>query len=209
MELDAKQRAVCRRVADFMMEGVNRACIQGNYFAMSLLLRVVWMSSTGRRLTGTEGQRIQLNAEQWEELRRISQQCCTTAQNGTVGNGANPLFTLVYALAELQCTGNFKKCSDIIQSIRTERFITSFRMRVPFIYCDQKGPFHYKGTIEKVEGRTFWLRLEDCDAYLSNRVRYRAAAYDRPRENEYLQRLILGIGYNGFSAYKDNGTERR
>lgn len=209
MELDAKQRAVCRRVADFMMEGVNRACIQGNYFAMSLLLRVVWMSSTGRRLTGTEGQRIQLNAEQWEELRRISQQCCTTAQNGTVGNGANPLFTLVYALAELQCTGNFKKCSDIIQSIGTERFITSFRMRVPFIYCDQKGPFHYKGTIEKMEGRTFWLRLEDCDAYLSNRVRYRAAAYDRPRENEYLQRLILGIGYNGFSAYKDNGPERR
>ena len=112
MELDEKQRAVCRRVADFMMEGVNRACIQSNYFAMGLLLRVVWMSSTGRRLTGTEGQRIQLNAAQWEELRRISQQCCTAAQNGTVGNAANPLFTLVYALAELQCTKNFKKCSN-------------------------------------------------------------------------------------------------
>ena len=82
-------------------------------------------------------------------------------------------------------------------------------MRVPFIYCDQNGPFHYRGTIEKMDGRTFWIRLDDGDAYLNNKVRYRAAAYNQPKENEYLQGLILGIGYNGFSAYKDNGTERR
>ena len=68
---------------------------------------------------------------------------------------------------------------------------------------------------EKLEGRTAWIHLETDDPYLSgmHKVRYRMVGVtsmnNPPRENEYLRGLILGIGYNGFSAYKDNGQERR
>ena len=74
---------------------------------------------------------------------------------------------------------------------------------------------HYNGMIEKLEGRTAWIHLETDDPYLSgmHKVRYRMVGVtsmnNPPRENEYLRGLILGIGYNGFSAYKDNGQERR
>lgn len=57
--------------------------------------------------------------------------------------------------------------------------------------------------------------METDDPYLSgmHKVRYRMVGVtsmnNSPRENEYLRGLILGIGYNGFSAYKDNGQERR
>ena len=39
-------------------------------------------------------------------------------------------------------------------------------MRVPFIYCDQDGPIHYNGMIEKLEGRTAWIHLETDDPLL-------------------------------------------
>ncbi len=39
-------------------------------------------------------------------------------------------------------------------------FTRSPRMRVPFIYCDQDGPIHYNGMIEKLEGRTAWIHLK-------------------------------------------------
>ena len=115
----------------------------------------------------------------------------------------------------MQCTRDFKKCEEIIHAIGVDLFTRSPRMRVPFIYCDQDGPIHYNGMIEKLEGRTAWIHLETDDPYLSgmHKVRYRMVGVtsmnNPPRENEYLRGLILGIGYNGFSAYKDNGQERR
>lgn len=215
LELTKEQRNTCRKVAEFMQEEPNKTCIQGNYFALSLLLRAVWMNATGYRLMEKEGQKIQLLPTQWKEIRRISELCCEAAQSNTVGNRARPIFSLIRALAVLQCTRDFKKCEEIIQGIGVDLFTRSPRMRVPFIYCDQDGPIHYNGMIEKLEGRTAWIHLETDDPYLSgmHKVRYRMVGVtsmnNPPRENEYLRGLILGIGYNGFSAYKDNGQERR
>ena len=50
LELTKEQRNTCRKVAEFMQEEPNKTCIQGNYFALSLLLRAVWMNATGYRL---------------------------------------------------------------------------------------------------------------------------------------------------------------
>ena len=86
----------------------NKTCIQGNYFALSLLLRAVWMNATGYRLMEKEGQKIQLLPTQWKEIRRISELCCEAAQSNTVGNRARPIFSLIRALAVLQCTRDFK-----------------------------------------------------------------------------------------------------
>ena len=37
LELTKEQRNTCRKVAEFMQEEPNKTCIQGNYFALSLL----------------------------------------------------------------------------------------------------------------------------------------------------------------------------
>ena len=130
---------------------------------------------------------------QWKEIRRISELCCEAAQSNTVGNRARPIFSLIRALAVLQCTRDFKKCEEIIQGIGVDLFTRSPRMRVPFIYCDQDGPIYYNGMIEKLEGRTAWIHLETDDPYLSgmHKVRYRMVGVtsmnNPPRENEYLR----------------------
>lgn len=85
LELTKEQRNTCRKVAEFMQEEPNKTCIQGNYFALSLLLRAVWMNATGYRLMEKEGQKIQLLPTQWKEIRRISELCCEAAQSNTVG----------------------------------------------------------------------------------------------------------------------------
>lgn len=209
------QLMTCKKVMNFMQEEQNASCINSNYYALNLLLRVTWMSYTERQMKDEpECQLIRLPYEKWDSIKRISQACIDAARSQTV-NRAKPLIVLINALATLEVTWDYAQCDSIVHSLSVDQFYFSSRMKVPFIVCNENGPLTYSGVVTEVNGYNGYIKVDDFPILAGGRssVRFRnnnlGLGSRMPEEKQRLRDFELGLGYTGFSAYSKAGREYR
>lgn len=207
--LDDCQRSLCKRVADFMRKEENYRCIEHNALAMSMLIRIIWMSYTGLPLNNSgECNLVYMKCEQWKEIERLCYQYTQCAINNV-----NPSIMLIYALATLQITQSYEQCDKIIARINENDFFNAKRMRVPYIYCNDKGlPYKYGGKVIHVKEYNGFVNVNGIPSKIRNttgiKFYMRNLGYtSMPKVGAVLGDLELGIGYMGFSLYNEAGRK--
>ena len=132
-----------------------------------------------------------------------------------------PILVLLYALSELQTTGNFQSAIRILETLEEGQFFSSERMRTPFLICNEGGEAKkpdgtkYDGTVISTENYNGYIRVNGVPERLGRKVgvRFRQSNLGRnvrmPVKNDYLTDLELGIGYMGLSAYRSEGSRER
>lgn len=216
-DLSDAARLRCRRVLEFMKEPKRFACICSDAGALATMVRVTWMAHSGRQLSATqECQTTSFSDTQWREL---YQYCGRYSQAAPMGV-QQPLILLIYALASLQVGGrddeSYITAQRIIQQIAEEQFVGQYRMRTPFIVCDENGrAYRYTGTVQSTRDRAGFMRVNGLPYHLGNAdgVRYylpNLGRGQRPLEvGDVVSDLELGVGYLGFSLYKEEGCAER
>jgi hypothetical protein len=216
-DLSDAARMRCRRVLEFMKEPRRFACICSDAGALATLIRVTWMAHSGHQLSATrECQTTSFSDAQWHELYQYCSRYSRVAPMGT----QQPLILLIYALSSLQIGGrdveSYIAAQRILQQIAEEQFVGQYRMRTPFIVCDEDGrAYRYTGTVQTTRDRTGFMRVNGMPYRLGNAdgVRYylpNLGRNHRPLEvGDVVSDLELGVGYLGFSLYKEEGCAER
>lgn len=207
--------ARCQRVLDFMKEPTRFKCISSKSDALAFLIRITWLAFNKSRLSETrEYQTTALTEPQWRELYR----CCKAYSDLTPSSSQQPLLNLVYALSALQVGGcdmnSYSAAYSIIQQIDENQFGSQYRMKTPFIVCDEHGePLHYTGTVVYVKGYSGFMSVSGMPRRYGNTdgVRFRQFNFGRnfqmPEIGEVMSELELGVGYTGFSLFKEQGRK--
>lgn len=215
--LSDSARRRCRRVLDFMREPSRFDCINTDANALSTLIRVAWMTFSGTQLSGTrECQTPTFSQEQWRELLKYCERYSQKAERG----GQQPLVVLLYALAVIQSYGrtpaSYERAYEILRQIGEDRFIGQYRLRTPFMVCDEDGePSRYTGTVRYVKERYGFMDVNGLPSRFGNidGVRFYFANLGRsgkvPERGDLYSDLEVGIGYTGFSLYKEDGRRDR
>lgn len=207
----------CERVLEFMKEPSRYNCICSDAGALATLVRVAWMTFSGNQLSATrECQTTSFSGSQWREL----YQYCSRYSQVALPGAQQPLIVLIYALSALQIGGrdieSFEVAQRILQQISEDQFGGQYRMRTPFIVCDEDGSAcRYSGTVKYTRERTGFVRVNGLPFHLGNSdgVRFFLPNLGRsqhmPEVGDVLSDLELGIGYTGFSLYKEEGCAER
>lgn len=208
--LTEEQRAVCAKVSAFMQQEDNMRCIETNPMAMAMLIRVVWMETSGLPLSNLkEANLVSMPLHSWRRLMDLCYQYEERAKGVE-----KPSIMLIYALATLQVTGNYMQCEEILRRIKEKDFYSNTRMRVPYIYCDaEKNPYLYTGKVIHVDGNKGLVSVNGLPRQL--KVKFNVvnlgffSAASMPKEGDVLGKLELGIGYTGFALYKEDGRKAK
>lgn len=213
-KLNDAQIAVCKKIIDFMYLSDNYGCIEGDAIALAFLIRVVWMYHTGMPFYSCEEcLTIGLKKQEWKELDEL----CSEYYK-LIPENASPRILLINAFARLQMTGNFVECDKIMQHIHERNFYSSNRMNTPFIYCDESGkPYTYSGKVLSTKNTSGFIHIAKLPKYLGGNVGIRFKMYNlgiinvnqMPQKDNILDKLEIGIGYPGFSLYRENGRKLR
>jgi len=212
--LSEEQVNTCERIIDFMQKTEYAACVNGNQYAIYLLLRVAWMYYNERPLTESmERQKTYLTLENWESIKNICE-----AYLSCKGDNKRPIVKLLYALSIIEITSNYEYANDIIRELNETDFYSTPRMRVPFLICEPDGTGtpklysgkalrpnpkrHYEGRI-LVDGMPKRIGGHEGVFFTMNNINLKAM----PQENDIIRNLELGIGYRGYSLYKERGEE--
>lgn len=209
------EAARCQRVLDFMKEPSRYKCISSDSNALAFLIRTTWLAFNKTRLSeAKEYQTTALTKFQWHELYRY----CKAYSDLTPSSSQQPLLILVYALSALQVGGfdikSYTTAYSIIQQIEEDQFSSQYRMRTPFIVCDEDGePLRYVGTVTRVRGHVGYMNVDGMPRRYGNTdgVRFRQYNFSKnspmPEIGEVMDGLELGIGYTGFSLFKEQGLK--
>lgn len=209
-KLTEKQRAVCAKVAAFMQHEDNLRCIETKPMAMAMLIRVVWMATSGLPMSNLqEANLVSMPRSSWKNLMELCSQYEQKA-NGV----EKPSIMLLYALSTLQTTGNYNQCAEILSRIKEKDFYSNTRMRVPYIYCDEETKPHlYTGQVIRTDGNRGIMRLNGLPKQLTVKYDVRNLGYfssaSLPVKDDVLGGLELGIGYTGFALYREAGRKAK
>lgn len=216
--LTDRQVQVCREVLNFMRGPDEFECICNNSYALALTIRVSWMCYNKTALLGSvECQLTHLKREEWFDICDL----CRKYFARTDPMVRQPILVLLYALSELQTTGNFQSAIRILETLEEGQFFSSERMRTPFLICNEGGEAKkpdgtkYDGTVISTENYNGYIRVNGVPERLGRKVgvRFRRSNLGRnvrmPVKNDYLTDLELGIGYMGLSAYRSEGSRER
>lgn len=209
-KLTKEQQAVCARVVAFMQQEDNLRCIETKPMAMAMLIRVVWMESSGLPMSNLqEANLVSMPRSNWKKLMELCSQYEQRA-NGV----EKPSIMLLYALSTLQSTGNYSQCADILSRIKEKDFYSNTRMRVPYIYCDEEGnPHLFTGQVIRTDGNRGIMRINGLPKHLAIKYDARNLGYFTnatiPAKDDVLGGLELGIGYTGFALYKEEGRKAK
>lgn len=209
----------CRKVLDFMTERERFKCIGSDSNALAFLVRTAWMAFSKSRLSETKECRLtSLSQLQWRELHRY---CRAYSQVVEVQpNLLQPLIILIYALSTLQIGGrdsaSYGSAYTILQQIKEEQFYGQYRMKTPFIICNESGePVRFTGTVRYTKGRSGYMNVNGLPFRLGNTegVYFNQSSLGRnstmPEVGEVLPGLVLGINYRGFTLYNEQGCKER
>lgn len=205
----------CQRVVDFMTEPKRYACVCEDANALAFLIRTAWMAFNGTSLNEMKGcQTTALSLNQWRDLHRY----CWKYSQVVPPCSQQPMLILVYALSALQIGGrdheSYLSANSIIRQIDEGQFNSQYRMRTPFIVCEEDGtPLRYTGTVIHVGERTGYMRVSGLpESFGTTRgVHFHQLNMGRnsqmPDDGEVIPDLELGIGYRGFSLYTEQGRK--
>ncbi len=216
--LTDRQVQTCRNVLDFMREPDEFECICNDSYALALAIRVSWMCyNQTALLSNGECQLTYLKREEWFNIRDL----CHKYFDRTDPAVRQPILVLLYALSELQVTGNFQSAVCILDTLEERQFFNAERMRTPFLICNEVGEAKkpdgtkYDGTVISTKDYNGYIRVNGVPERLGNKIgiRFRRNNLGRnvrmPVKNDYLTDLELGIGYMGLSAYRAEGSRER
>ncbi len=203
--LTDNQLAVCKKVVDFMTKDeYYTECISKNPYALYLLLRVEWMLFNRRPLSATnEYQLTYVTKEQWKMINEI----CLDYK-ACAGENIRPIVFLVHALSELQLTHDYKNTHVIVNQLKTTDFITTPRMRVPYLVCFEPGkPEEYSGTVISQKNYSGYIQYDQLPHRLGSEVGIRfymknMGWVSMPQDGKILNHINLGLGFTGFAAYR-------
>lgn len=210
-------RLRCRKVLSFMKEPTRLRCIYTDSNAIDMLIRVAWMAYSGTQLTiTTQCQTPGLAMEHWRELHKY----CERYAHAVTEGGQRPIVMLLYALCVIQ-VGNktrdsYERAYHIIRTINEERFGKQYRMRTPFMVTDEHGkPDLYTGTVRHTKDRYGYMDVVGLPSSLGNTdgIHFSYANLgrnvDMPAEGRVFGELEVGIGYMGFTLYREEGRKVR
>lgn len=211
--LTEQQVKVCKTVLAFLRGPEEFECVCRNSYALALTIRVSWMCYNKTALLGgIECQATRLKQEEWGNILDL----CRRYYECTDPAVRQPILVLLYALAELQITGNYQSAIRILGTLEEGQFFTAQRMRTPFLLCDEKGrPKEFDGVVLTVKDYNGFIRVNGVPEQLGGKrgVRFRRSNLGRnvrmPALNDYLDHLELGIGYMGLSVYRAEGSKER
>lgn len=203
--LTDNQVAVCQKIMKFMTnDEYYTECISKNPYALYLLLRVEWMLFNRRPLSSTnEYQLTYATKEQW---RMINEICLD--YKACAGANIRPIVILVHALSELHLTYNYKNTHLIVNQLKETDFITTPRMRVPYLVCFEPGkPEEYSGTVISQKNYSGYIQYDQLPNRLGNEVGVRfymknMGWVSMPENGKVLDHIHLGLGFTGFAAYR-------
>lgn len=203
--LAENQVAVCQKVMEFMTKDeYYTECISKNPYALYLLLRVEWMLFNRRPLSATnEYQMTYLTREQWKMINEVCLDYSACA-----GENIRPIVILIHALSELHLTHDYKNSHVIVNQLKTTDFITTPRMRVPYLVCFEPGkPEEYSGTVISQKNYSGYIQYDQLPNRLGNEVGVRfymknMGWVSMPQNGKVLDHIHLGLGFTGFSAYR-------
>lgn len=204
------QVAVCKKIMEFMTKDeYYTECVSKNPYALYLLLRVEWMLFNKRPLSATnEYQRTYVTQEQW---RKINEICLD--YKACAGENIRPIVILIHALSELHLTHNYKNTHLIVNQLKTTDFITTPRMRVPYLVCFEPGkPEEYSGTVISQKNYSGYIQYDQLPNRLGSEVGVRfymknMGWVSMPDNGRVLEHIHLGLGFTGFSAYRCDNQE--
>ena len=211
--LTENQVAVCQKVMEFMTKDEYYSeCISKNPYALYLLLRVEWMLFNRRPLSATnEYQLTYVTKEQW---RMINEICLD--YKACAGENIRPIIILIHALSELHLTHDYKNAHLIVNQLKATDFITTPRMRVPYLVCFEPGkPEEYSGTVISQKNYSGYIQYDQLPNRLGSEVGVRfymknMGWLSMPDNGKVVERIHLGLGFTGFAAYqcdKQGGNE--
>lgn len=209
----------CQKVLTFMTEQERFRCVISDPNALAFLVRTAWMTFSKTRLSETrECQVTAFSQSQWSALYRY----CKTYSQAVEAQPSllQPLIILVYALSTLQVGGrdsaSYENAYSILQQIKEEQFNSPYRMKTPFIVCDESGePIHFTGTVKYAKGRYGYMRVNGLPSRMGNTDGVHFSQFNlgknslMPEVGEVLPDLELGINYRGFTLYKGQGCKER
>lgn len=203
--LTDNQVAVCKKIMEFMTKDEYYSeCISKNPYALYLLLRVEWMLFNKRPLSATnEYQLTYVTKEQW---RMINEICLD--YKACAGENIRPIVILVHALSELHLTHDYKNTYLIVNQLKTTDFITTPRMRVPYLVCFEPGkPEEYSGTVISQKNYSGYIQYDQLPNRLGGEIGVRfymknMGWVSMPENGRVLEHIYLGLGFTGFAAYR-------
>lgn len=203
--LSDSQLLVCKRIVDFMMKDEYYSeCVAKNAYALYLLLRVAWMLFNKRPLSATdEYQLTYLSKEEW----RVINEICIDYR-ACADENIRPIVILIHALSELNLTRDYKRANMIVNQLKTTDFITTPRMRVPYLVCFEPGkPKEYSGTVISQKNYSGYIQYDQLPNRMGSEVGVRfymknMGWVSMPQNGKVLESIHLGLGFTGFSAYQ-------
>lgn len=206
------QKYVCKRIMEFMRREEYKDCVENDQHALYFLLRVSWMHYNGTLLEdGKEAKVTRLKKEAWRHVYNICESYSVCAKNKE-GRGSRPIVELLRALAHIHLFDDYVVAARIMMDLEQFSIFLYRRMRVPYLICDEYGkPKNYTGKVTVLDTDNQFNGYIQFDGVPIRRgIRFTKKNLGmrvRPRENEILTQLELGLGYAGFSAYKKEGRE--
>lgn len=202
--LTERQVAICQKIVEFMTkEEYYTECVSKNPYALYLLLRVEWMLFNKRPLSSTnEYQLTYVTRDQWKMVNEICVDYIACA-----GENIRPIVTLIHALSELHLTHDYKNTHTILGRLKETDFITTPRMRVPYLICFEPGkPEKYSGTVISQKNYSGFIQYDKLPMKLGSEVGVRfymknMGWVSMPKNGKVLDNIHLGLGFTGFSAY--------
>lgn len=206
------QRRVCLCIMDFMKQEEYKECVEHDPYALYFLLRVSWMYYNCSLLEdGREAKNTRLNRAAWQDIHHICEHyhlCVRDKER----RGLRPIVELLRALAKIHLFGNYVDAEGIMRDLEEFSVFSYRRMRVPYLVCDEHGiPKRYTGKVVSLDHDNQFKGYIHFDGVKIRRgVRFTKTNLGmrmRPVENVVLSDLELGLGYAGFSAYRQEGRE--
>lgn len=210
-------RRRCQRVLDFMREPNRLNCISSDANALGTLIRVAWMTFGGKQLSATrECQTPAFSQDQWRELGGY----CERYAQKVVRGGQQPLFLLVYALTVIQIGGktpdSYERAYGILRRISEDRFGSQYRLRTPFMVCDEDGETtRYTGKVRYVRDRYGFMDVNGMPTRFGNNegIRFYFSSLGRsikmPEQGDVFADLEIGVSYTEFRIFKKEGRLER
>ena len=209
--LSDEQRAVCRKIMDFMRRPEYESSINSNPYALHFLLRVAWMYYDGYPLSNyPEAKPTYINDEGWSVLDDLGKKYHQVADESQ----ENMLVELVRALAAIQLDKQYAKAMKIIRQIsRQEQNNWKWS---PYLLCDMHGnPWKFSGRIDsnllKHAQNSGIMRIYGLpEQFNRGRFHLRNLGMQRweTKRQDFKEELELALNYSGgFSVYTEKGRK--
>ena len=212
-EMTEEKKKICKKIIDFMELDENYDAIKSSSYSLEFLIEIYWMLYNGTRLIrNVNRQMTYLDKEKWEKILSLCEVYLDLATDVP-----NPIIELLHALAVIQVNNDYVTATSLIQTMNEKTVFRGVeRTRTPFMICDEKGkPIQFENCVVRyckndTEGRLdipgIPYKLGENRYGIYFKINNFGKSKQMPPLNFQLDYPIeIGIGYQGLSAYTEQG----